>query len=67
MQFPDLGKDLAAEQRDGYEQNLIATQDFAGREMVKILVKADRFLPAVLIDLLLEVAMPIKQTNGDEI
>ena len=35
--------------------------------MVKILVEADRFLPAVLVNLLLKVAVPIKQPDRDEI
>ena len=35
--------------------------------MMKILVEADRFLPAVLVDLLFEIAVPVKQPDRDEI
>ena len=35
--------------------------------MMEILIETDCFLASILIDLLLEIAVPIKQTNRDEI
>ena len=35
--------------------------------MIEILIEIDRFLNAVLIDLLPEIAVPIKQANRDEV
>ena len=35
--------------------------------MVKILIETDGFLPAILIDLLLEIAVPVKQPNRDKV
>ena len=34
---------------------------------MEILIEVDRFLHAFLVDLLLEITMPVKQTDGDEV
>ncbi len=40
---------------------------FLDRQMVKILIQIDGVLDAILVDLLFEVAMPVEQSDRDEI
>ena len=40
---------------------------FANRQMMKILIEVDRVLHAVLVDLLPEITVTIKQTDRDEV
>ena len=67
MQLPDLGKDFATQKRHRHEQNLIVAHDFAEREMVKVLVQIDRFLPTILVDQLLEIAVTVEQSDRDKV
>ena len=41
--------------------------DFANRQVIKILVEVDRLLNSVLVDLLPEIAVPVKQTDCHKI
>src|SRR5207249_89960 len=58
---------FAIEQAHGDEQIVIALPDFTNRQVMKILVQADRVLDAVLVDLLLEIPVPIKEPDRDKI
>ncbi len=49
------------------EQRVIALAHFANREVMKILVQTDGVLHAVLVDLLPEIAVPVKQAYRDKI
>ena len=46
---------------------MVALAHFANRQVMKILVQADRMLDAFLVDLLLEIAVPIEQADRDKI
>ena len=45
----------------------VACAHFADRQMMKVLIQTDRLLNAILVDLLFEIAVPIQQTDRDEI
>ena len=40
---------------------------FADRQVMEVLVQADRLLDAVLVDLLFEIAVPIEQSDRDKV
>ena len=66
-QFPNLGEDFAIQDRHRNQKLRVVAVHFANRQVMKILVEADRLLHAVLVDLLPEIAVPIKQTDRDEV
>ena len=45
----------------------VAAPHFLDGQMMKILVQVDRMLDAILVDLLFEIAVPVKQSDRDEI
>ena len=50
LQFPNLGPDRSAENRDRDVKRLISGLRLDERQMREVLVKARRFLPTVLVD-----------------
>ena len=66
-QPPELRPDFAIEKLNRDEQLLVAAPHFRDRQVMKILVQADGVLDAVLVDLLFEIAVPVKQSDRDEI
>jgi hypothetical protein len=66
-QFPKLGKNFAIQNWHRNEQVRVAAADFANRQMMKILIEIDRLLKTLLVDLLPEITVSIKQPNRDEI
>ena len=67
VQFPDLRKDFPVQETDGDEQIAVAAPHFLDRQVMEILVEADGVLDAFLVDLLFEVAVPVEQSDRDEI
>src|SRR5207253_6834413 len=49
------------------KQIAIALSHFSNRQVMKILVQTAGVLDAILVDLLLEIAMPIKEPDRDEV
>ena len=66
-QFPNLRPHLAIEEANGYEEIAFAAPHFPDRQMMEVLIQADGMLNAILVDLLLEVAVPVEQSDGDEV
>ena len=66
-QFPKSGKNFAIQNWHRNEQIRVAAMHFADRQVIKVLIQVDRCLNAVLVDLLPEIAVPIEQTNRNEI
>ena len=66
LELPDFREDFALQNPHRDEQVSVAVAHFADREVMEILIQTDRFLHAFLIDLLLEVAVPIEQPDGDK-
>src|SRR6476620_3067976 len=66
-QFPNPGENFSIENQDRNEKLHFAPARFAYRQVVKILVQVNRCLNAVLIDLLPEIAVAIKQTYRNKI
>ena len=67
MELPDFRVDVAIENLDGNQQVIIALPDFADRQVMKILVQTDRVLDAILVDLLFEITVAVKQSDRDKI
>src|ERR1700693_477468 len=67
LKLPDFRKDLAVEDSNGNHQVGSVALHLANRQMMKILIETDRLLRAVLVDLLPEIAVAIKQSNRDEV
>ncbi len=67
VQLPDLGVNLAVENLDRDEDARVIPAHFAERQVMEILIQADGLLGAIAIDLLLEITVPIKQPDGDEV
>ena len=67
LQLPDFGENVATKKLDGDEQIGIALAHFANREVMKILIQTDGLLNAVLVDLLFEITVAIKESDGDEV
>src|SRR5262249_30905903 len=65
-QFPKPSENFPIENRHGDEKLGFAAANFSDRQVIKILVEINRGLNAVLIDLLPEIAVPIEQTNRNE-
>src|SRR6266705_5315893 len=63
-QLPNLGEDFAVQNSNRDEKIRSVTLHFSNRQVMKILIEADRVLYAVLVDLLPEIAMAIKQPDG---
>src|SRR5437667_310448 len=66
-QFPKPGKNFPVQNRHWDTKLGIAPPYLADRQMIKILIEINGFLTAFLIDLLPEIAVPIQQTNRNEI
>src|SRR6266496_2308032 len=66
-QFPEPGKNLPIQNRYRNQRFPVATKRFTDWKVIKILVQIDRCLNAVLVNLLPEIAMPIEQTDRNEI
>ena len=66
-QFPNFRPDFAVQEADGNEQIAVAAPHFLDRQVVEVLVQADGVLNAFLVDLLFEVAVPVEQSDRDEI
>ena len=67
LELPDLGRDVSAKNRDRNVKRLITGLGFQQRQMIKILVEADRFLPTILVDLLPEITVPVEQRHRAEV
>src|SRR5262249_22305950 len=65
--FPKSGKNLPIQNRHRNQRVPVATEGLTDREMIEILIQINCRLNSVLVDLLAEVAMPIEQTNRNEI
>ena len=67
LQLPDLGENFAVQNWYGDEQFRVAATHLADRQVMKILIQADRLLRSIFVDLLLEITMAIKQADRDEV
>ena len=67
VQLPDFREDFAIEDAHRNENARVLPPHFPNREVVEILIQAHGLLRAVAIDLLLEIAVAIKQTDRDEV
>ena len=67
LQLPDFGEDVAIQNAHRDKKIRAVALDFAKRQMMKILIETDRLLRAVLVDLLPEIAVAIKQADCDEV
>ena len=67
LELPNLGGDVSAKNRDRNVKGLVTGLGLHQRQMIEILVKADRFLPAILVDLLLEVTVPVEKRDRAEV
>src|SRR5919204_2445113 len=66
-QFPKSGENFAVQNLHRNKKLRIALPNLADGQVIEILIQVDCFLAAILIDLLPEIAMPIEQTNRNEI
>ena len=66
-QFPQPGKDFAIQNRHGNQNFGIPVAYLTNRQVIEILIKVDRLLKAVFVDLLPEIAMAIEETNRNKI
>src|SRR5204863_3846382 len=66
-QLPDFRPHFPIQQTNRDEQVAVAAAHFLDRQVMEVLVEPDGMLDAFLIDLLFEVAMPVEQSDRDEI
>ena len=66
-QFPNSGENFPIQNWHRNQKLCFAPADFADRQVIEILVEVNRCLHAVLVDLLSEIAVPVEQTNRNEI
>src|SRR6266404_7823047 len=67
VELTDFREHFAIKDSNRNEKIRAVALYFANRQVMKILVQADRLLRAVLVDLLAEISVAIKQTDGDEV
>ena len=67
MELPDLRPDFVIQNANRNQQRMIALPDFADRQMMEVLIQADGVLHAILVDLLAEIAVTIKQADRDKV
>ncbi len=67
LELPNLGENFAIQNSHRDEQVRVAAAHLADRQMVEVLIEIDRFLQALLVDLLPEITMSIKQADRDEV
>ena len=65
--LPHLGIHVAVEDAHGDDERLVGDAHFRHRQMVEVLVETDALLPAVFVDLLFEIAVPVEEGDGDEV
>src|SRR5215831_1852148 len=63
LELPNLYRDGSAENLDRDKKCSVFDFDIPDRQMVKILTETHRLLPAVSVDLLFEIADPVKQCH----
>ncbi len=68
VQFPNFRADFPIRESDTEMSRLLSPlAHFPDRQVMEILVQADGFLHAFLVDLLFEIAVPVEQSDRDEI
>src|SRR5438874_11583150 len=65
-QFPNPCKNIPVQNGNRDKKFCFAAADFSDRQVIKILIEINRLLNAVLVDLLPEIAVSVKQTDRDE-
>src|ERR1043166_7396308 len=66
-QLPDLCKYIAPKELHGDDERFIVLANFSDRQVMKILIERNAFLPAFLVDLLFEITVAVEQSNRTEV
>src|SRR5205823_8470339 len=67
LKFPNAGVNIAVQNPHRHQKCAIVAPDFPNRQMMKILIEADRVLDSVLVDFLPEISVSVEQADGDKV